>query len=323
MNTLPENFFVRPPTMADLEAVVELMNAATLADIGLVNFSLESVGRYWQGGDLNLETDARLIFAPNGQLAGFAQFMEEPPPTPYDVDTWVRPDFVTQGVGEALLDWIDERAQQALTRAPAGVPIKIAHIFVYAQNRSARERLEAFGYQNARTFQRMRIDMTAPPPKPILPDGILIRTLRRGQEERALYEAFEEAQADEWGHECMPYDQWLYYFIECESNFDPTLWFLACEGEEIVGYALCRWDRPGEPDGSTVRYLAVRRAWRRRGIALALLHHTFGEIYRRGKRKVGLGVDATSYTGAERLYARAGMVVFQTTLHYEKVIRNT
>ena len=156
MNTLPENLSVRPPTMADLEAVVELMNAATLADIGLVNFSLESVGRYWQGGNLNLETDARLIFAPNGQLAGFAQFMAEAPPTPCDVDTWVRPDFVGQGVGEALLQWIDERAQQALTRAPAGVPIKLAHVFVYAQNRSARERLEAFGYQNARTFQRMR-----------------------------------------------------------------------------------------------------------------------------------------------------------------------
>jgi mycothiol synthase len=107
---LPDGFSVRPPTMADLEAVVELMNASTLADIGLVNFSLESVGRYWQAGELNLETDARLIFAPNGQLAGFAQFMEETPPTPCDVDTWVQPGFVAQGVGEALLHWIDERA---------------------------------------------------------------------------------------------------------------------------------------------------------------------------------------------------------------------
>ena len=43
------------------------------------------------------------------------------------------------------------------------------------------------------------------------------------------------------------------------------------EGETIVGYALCRWDRAGEPDSSTVRYLAVRRPWRKRGIALALL----------------------------------------------------
>ena len=318
---MPTDYLVRPPAMSDLNAVVDLMNACTVADIGLVNFTAESVGRYWQGDDLNLETDARIMIAPDGQLVGFAQFMEETPPTPYDIDTWVHPDFLTQGVGEALLQWIDERAQTAMTRAPEGVPISIEHIFVYAQNRSACERLEKFGYQKARTFHRMRIDMAAPPPAPQLPDGITIRTFRRGQEERALYDAFEEAQADEWGHERLPYDKWLYYFIECESKFDPTLWFLACDGDEIVGYALCRWDRPGEPDGSTVRYLAVRREWRRRGIALALLHHTFGEIYRRGKRKVGLGVDATSLTGAERLYERAGMFVFQKTLNYQKQLR--
>jgi GNAT superfamily N-acetyltransferase len=86
---------------------------------------------------------------------------------------------------------------------------------------------------------------------------------------------------------------------------------------------LCRWDRAGEPDRSTVRYLAVRRAWRKRGIALALLHAAFGGMYRHGKRGAGLGVDATSYTGADRLYVRAGMHRAFETLRYQKVIRNT
>jgi mycothiol synthase len=69
--------------------------------------------------------------------------------------------------------------------------------------------------------------------------------------------------------------------------------------------------------------LGVRRPWRRRGVALALLQHSFGEFYRRGLRKAGLGVDASSLTGATRLYRKAGMrsdPAYQYDL-YEKELR--
>ncbi len=56
-----------------------------------------------------------------------------------------------------------------------------------------------------------------------------------------------------------------------------------------------------------VNLLGVRRPWRRRGVALALLQHSFREFYARDRRKVGLGVDAQSLTGATRLYEKAGM----------------
>ena len=70
-----------------------------------------------------------------------------------------------------------------------------------------------------------------------------------------------------------------------------------------------------------VNSLGVRRPWRRRGLALALLRHAFGVFYRRGKTKVGLGVDATSLTGATRLYEKAGMHVQRKSVTYEKVLR--
>ena len=319
---LPAGFTARPTTMQDLETVVDIVNASTQADVGKSDATPFTLRRYWQSGDVKLETDTLLIFAPNGQPAGCALFMEETPPTPYDVDSWVHPQFADRGVGEALLHWLDQRAQQALICAPAGVPVTMEHVYVYAQNRAAQRRLEKFGYRRARIFHRMAIEFDAPPPEPRLLDGIRIRSFRRGVEERALYEAFEEAQADEWGHEGLPFEKWLYYFIEVEEDFDPEAWFLAVEDETIVGYALCRWERAGEPDGSTVRYLGVRTAWRKRGIALALLHASFGAMYRRGKRRAGLGVDATSLTGADRLYKRAGMHVAEETLIYQKVIRD-
>jgi mycothiol synthase len=320
---LPTGFTARPAQLDDLPVVVDVINAVTQADVGKSDATLFTIGRYWQGPDLKLDTDTLLIFAPDGQAAGCALFMEDVPPTPYDVDTWAHPTFVNAGVGEALLQWIDQRAEQALLRAPADVPASLEHVYVYAQNRAAQQRLEQFGYTRERTFYRMAIEFDGPPPEPRLPQGISIRAFQRGVEERAVYDAFAEAQADEWGQDKpLPFDKWLYYFIEVEENFDPEAWFLAVEGETIVGYALCRWDRAGEPDRSTVRYLAVRRPWRKRGIALALLHAAFGSMYRHGKRGAGLGVDATSYTGADRLYVRAGMQRAFETLRYVKVLRD-
>jgi ribosomal protein S18 acetylase RimI-like enzyme len=67
--------------------------------------------------------------------------------------------------------------------------------------------------------------------------------------------------------------------------------------------------------------LGVRRGWRRRGIALALLHHTFREFQQRGQKRVGLGVDATSLTGANRVYEASGMRPTRRVTVYETVLR--
>ena len=62
-----------------------------------------------------------------------------------------------------------------------------------------------------------------------------------------------------------------------------------------------------------IRSLFVRRPWRRRGLGMALLLDAFRRFHERGERKVGLGVDAESETGATRLYERAGMQVAEAT----------
>jgi ribosomal protein S18 acetylase RimI-like enzyme len=67
--------------------------------------------------------------------------------------------------------------------------------------------------------------------------------------------------------------------------------------------------------------LGVRRPWRKNGLGLALLYHSFSEFYRRGTPIISLGVDAASHTGATRLYQRAGMHVAAEYVSYEKELR--
>ncbi len=166
-----------------------------------------------------------------------------------------------RGVGEALLQWIDQRAQQALAHAPAGVPVSIEHIYVYAQNRAAQQRLEKFGYARERIFHRMAIDIRCAAARAAAA-GRASPSDRSGAAKKIAQcmRPLKKRRPTSGDTKRLPYDKWRYYFIEVEENFDPEAWFLAVEGETIVGYALCRWDRAGEPDRSTVRYLAVRRA---------------------------------------------------------------
>ena len=106
-----------------------------------------------------------------------------------------------------------------------------------------------------------------------------------------------------------------------DDSYDPSLWFLAVDGEEIVGICLCRRYGAEDPETGFVSSLGVKRPWRRQGIAQALLQQAFGEYYKRGKLKVDLGVDAESLTGATDLYIKVGMFVLRQFDMYEKELR--
>jgi ribosomal protein S18 acetylase RimI-like enzyme len=102
------------------------------------------------------------------------------------------------------------------------------------------------------------------------------------------------------------------------ERFDPSLWFLACEGRsaEIAGVALNVYD--SSTNSGWIDHLGVRAAWRKRGIAKALLLHTFGEFYRRDVRCIKLSVDSQSMTNAPRLYESVGMHTIQQYHIYKK-----
>ncbi|MGE5251406.1 MAG: GNAT family N-acetyltransferase, partial [Bacteroidota bacterium] len=101
------------------------------------------------------------------------------------------------------------------------------------------------------------------------------------------------------------------------EEFDPSLWHIAWDGDQVAGYSLCRF-RSGI---GWVGTLGVRRPWRKRGLGMALLQHSFGEFHRRGMKTVSLGVDAANPTGARRLYQKAGMQIAAQYVIYEKEYR--
>jgi mycothiol synthase len=189
----------------------------------------------------------------------------------------------------------------------SGVVTRVAR---FAGNEPAARLFQALGYAYDRTFWMMRIDLATVAASTTTLDGIQIRTFERETDERAVYDAISEAFKDHWGSWTETFERWRHNRIDGEgARFDPTVWFVALDGDEVVGAACCSATTPRADDTAEVNLLGVRRQWRRRGVGLALLRTAFGEMQRRGIARCELGVDAENPTGATRLYERAGMHV--------------
>jgi ribosomal protein S18 acetylase RimI-like enzyme len=164
-----------------------------------------------------------------------------------------------------------------------------------------------------RHYYEMRIDLDGPPPEPKWPPGLSVSRFER-DDARKLHAAVNDAFADEWNFYQRTFEEWREHRLEA-PNFDPTLWFVVRDADEIAAFLLSTAKQYGAPWISSV---GVRKPWRRRGLGLALLQESFREFHRRGARHVALGVDTENPTGATRLYERAGMYVHSEDVIYEK-----
>ncbi len=315
---------LRPATLTDCEAVVDLLNVCARRLYGHNEFSVDGLRSEWTQPGFDLSTSSLLAIHGGDQIVGYCDIwdMQTPPLKPFLFGR-THPDFEGRGIGTALLTWGEERARQAIKRAPAE-----AQVSLVAATRSGHaptiDLLQNNGFASTRYSLEMTIDLPAEPPAVDWPSDF--RRMRQTEfgDLHTFYRAYRDAWQDHRGwveqDEALAFPLWQHR-VTTDPEYDPSLWFLALDGDEVAGVALCKRLREEDPDLGWVEMLAVRRPWRRRGVGLALLQTAFAEFAQRGLRRVGLSVDANSLTGATRLYQRAGMTVKEEHTILEKELR--
>ena len=311
---LARGFTLRRPTLDDMSAVKRLLNDVEVAEYGIGETTESDMHMMWQRPGFALATDAWIVLAPAGDVVAYASVGNRQHIRVYE-GVEVHPAYRGRGIGTYLLHLTEERAYQHIPEAPEGARVVLSGE-VSDLNVAGQRVLEKNGFALIRNFWRMGIELQETPPVAQWPEGIAVCTLVPGME-RAVYEADEEAFRDHWGFIPVEFEEWSHWAFK-GGDFDPSLWFLAMDGDEIAAFALCADEKES---GGWVHVLGVRRPWRRRGLGQALLQHAFGEFYRRGIHNVYLGVDAQSLTGATRLYERVGMHVVRQYKNYEKELR--
>lgn len=321
-----DNLQARPAQTADLTQAVDLFNRESTAQNGTRDFNADDVRVEWSTPGFVLEHDTRIAVDEDGVARGYVEVWNTS--RPYVRPTaWfaIDPGIHDDRLAFELLSWARGRAEEDIPRAPADARVTFS-TYAYEHDPAARRRCEALGLEPERRYLRMEIPLDDAIDGPCIPEGYEIRSMRTG-EERATYRAIFDAFADHFG---VPrerdfdegFAQWKHDFVD-DSNLDPELFLVAVAGDgEVAGVSMSvPWDGDDRETG-WVEQLAVVRHHRGRGLGRALLEATFRTMRSKGKRRAGLGVDATSLTGAARLYESCGMRPSRTSILYSLVLRD-
>jgi mycothiol synthase len=315
----PQGFALRSPARSDGEAIVAMMNEESVALRGVAMVGLNWIVTPWTAPGADLEHDFAVVTGPDGDPAGYFFVESHPPFTSVFSVGVVALRHHGRGVGAAVLEEAERRAQRFVALAPAGERV-VMHAGALADEPRVAGLLAAHGYAEVRRFARMTIEFEEPPGPPAALSGIEIRPLARG-EEPTVYDCMSEAFADHWGPTWPTEETWLHDHVEASTEFHPDLWQLAWHGSELAGALIAGPDADEDPSLGHVELVGVRRSFRRRGIGEALLRTSFAQFHSRGHRGVALEVDTESITGATRLYERLGMRSEPRFAAWEKELR--
>ena len=240
----------------------------------------------------------------------------------------VDPQWQRRGVGSALLSWLEIRTRQRFTE-DAGAdqdsagPLPRLRLFTEQKQQHQCVLLEESGYEVVRYYNEMHRLLSAPLPEAPLDHGLELVPMEPGLSE-ALRLAHNQVFADHWGSEPRDEESWGFVVNDPLARPDLSAVVLESRTGEIAGYQLASYD----PDNTVARgfsegytdLLGVRREFRGRGIAQALLADAMRRFAAAGLDKASLDVDSENPTGAMALYRKMGYAPVNTSLAWDKVL---
>jgi mycothiol synthase len=306
--SFPPGLTAAPVDLGELDELTEFVQRVCLAESGRKLFTRDELKTSFGMPEFDIDRDTLILRDTSGAMVG-AEWVENNAPFVRQRTTgFVAPETTGAGIGTALLGWARGVAESRIGEAPEGARV-IWSTGVDARHLPSLELMRGAGMDFIRYFLEMRIDFDVDIPEPRFPEGVEVRTFRPREDDAITYRAIDEAFKDHFGHVDRPFDLSLSRFRHAMTSetFDPSLWWLAFEGAEVVGANLCDPSVDGDDRIGYVGNISVRKPWRGRGIAKAFLYLAFQEFKRRSKTAATLHVDAENLTGATRLYEVVGM----------------
>jgi mycothiol synthase len=292
----------RPPRTSDAPAVLGLIVTRDLADLGVVDYTLEDLRDEWAAGaGVDLDADAVVVEA-GGTLVGFAIVRRS------SSLIQVAPEYEGRGLDERLLRWAEDRERErgrALHRqeVPGG-------------NERAQELMWAGGYCRARSYWRMARPLERMPESSRMPEGFEAGAPDVDSDARTLHELDAQSFAANADYEPESFDDFRAEHLRAH-DLDPALSLLAESHGQPAAFLLARrWQ--GEGVGY-VDLLAVQPRYRGRGVASAMLETAFVAFVKAGLTQAQLGV-ASDNADALRLYERVGMSPLFRIDRYERPV---
>jgi mycothiol synthase len=299
---------LRPATDDDRTAAAALMRAVELARGGMVTADWDEIsGFIWRDPGFAPADDARMVVSGDGEVLGFTAVFptDEAGAEPMGAIAQLVParEHDAELTG-SLIEWDLARARE---RGAPGI-----RTWVTRGDDARVALLAARGFRQVRTQWTMHRELPDPEAPGGEPAGIAIRTLAEHPDLEGVHAADQDAFAEHYGFAPESFETWRALRVDADTH-DDTQWFVAVDGGEVVGYL----HQVSGGDIAQVAELGVRKPWRRRGVATALLRRSFADLAGRGEPEVTLWVDSENATGAVGVYERVGMRAIVVTDIYQ------
>ncbi len=236
----------------------------------------------------------------------------------HELDGWVRPEHRRRGIGRALLHWTEERAREAAGEWTGSEPHSITR-WVSDTQIGAVALLEAEGYGRVRYGFMMVRDLAEPIPDAPLPAGLDVRPVVDSHHQR-IWDADVEAFRDHWDAGVRTEEDFVGWFAT--PGIDTSMWRVAWDGDEVAGsvmnFVFAEENQRLGVRRAWLEHISVRRPWRRRGLAAALISDSLKELRARGLDEAALGVDGENLSGALRLYESLGFRRYRVGIAFRK-----
>jgi mycothiol synthase len=307
----------------DYEALIELMTEANTTDGVDYLPTVESLRTdHEHGGEFDPRRDLVLAEV-DGVLVAAAQTSvrtREGIGVHY-VDGWVRPAWRRRGLGRALLHWTEKRAAD-VARVDGRPPDRALTSWPDEDQVGATALYASEGYAIVRYGFLMLRDLAEPIPDRAMPTGLEIRPVVES-DHRRIWDADVEAFRDHWDAAEPTESDFASWFAA--PDIDTSLWRVAWDGDEVAG-SVMTFVYPNENDLLGLRrgwldHVSIRRPWRRRGLASALIVDALRGLRTAGMAEAALGVDAENPTGALHVYEALGFRRARTGVAYRKSFR--
>jgi mycothiol synthase len=304
----------------DYPALAEIYNSACRADGVESSETVESITSYYAHLS-NSDPKQDVVFAEiDGVPVGYGRATwwapYEAPPVYFSV-CFIKPEWRNRGIGAVLLAHNETRLTEIAAGHDPGP--KMLESYITETDLGGEALLLQNGYEPFTYDANMvRPDLAGIPDAP-LPVGLEIRPVSEDQV-RAIWEADQEAYKDHAGAS-PPTTEDYERFLDFPHR-DTTLWKVAWDGDEVAGQVKSYIDPDenaqfGRQRGYTEE-ISTGRAWRRRGVARALIAASLRELAARGMDEAALSVHTENPNGAFRLYESMGFQVVRLFKDFHK-----
>jgi ribosomal protein S18 acetylase RimI-like enzyme len=217
-----------------------------------------------------------------------------------------------------MMQWAEDRARE-IDAAQSDKAPALVETSAYITQSAIENLLREGSYEPVRYEYHMMTEDLEQIPEVPMPEGLEVRPALP-EHYYAIWYASAEAFQDHWG--ASPIDEQEFENMMKDPLVDPSLWMVAWDGDQVAGSILnfINHDfnkRTGRKLGYT-ESISVRRPWRRKGLARALLARSMEMFKKMGMTQTALGVDTQNPSGALQLYESMGYKVISQSTVYRK-----